>query len=678
MINITAVKITTFTEEGAFVFESTFEQSLNIIRGDNGMGKSTLVQAIFYGLGQEELLGGKNSKFVQSCLTQAIEKDDGSYVTAHGSSIEIQLCNGKDDLTIKRCAAVQGRDDRLVELTFGPLLTKPDVGYRKEPYYLHDGGGATNKSYGFHKRLEEFIGWELPMVPATGGREAPLYIQLIASAFLIEQKAGWSNYLSTIPYLGVSESKKRVIEFLLDLDVYRVELKRKQNDADLERHKNNWKSKYEDVERLVAADSISILGVKRYPHVDFDRNDAHLIIETESNILTLPDYLDHLESELIKLNTLISPKNYEVNAELEERLEQSAQEIHTLADEENELRSLLALEYAQKQETNNGISDIKSQIEKNEGARKISKFGAEIDSDTLNGVCPTCHQQIKDALLPVDIAALPMSIDDNIVYLKNQKKISEAYLSSCETNISTIRQKLESNRKRQKELRGDVANIRLQLVRDPRLPSEVHIRDKIKLEDEIIRYKGFISSFDRVVDEFGSLYDGYMKALSDKKGFSKDGLSEGDHKKLSYFSSVFRQLLTKFEFKSCDIRFIKISNENYLPIIDSSELVNVTLRNDSSGSDFTRVMWAYTLSLALASKEYSANHPLFIFMDEPAQHAVSNENVRELFKQLSISGCQVITANSFSNSDGVFEEQTNGVKFKLIRFEGKLLKPSVV
>ena len=66
MLRINAIKIEVNTSDGLFGCEYTFNKGLNIIKGDNSSGKSTLFQSILYALGFEELLGGKNEKTMQS------------------------------------------------------------------------------------------------------------------------------------------------------------------------------------------------------------------------------------------------------------------------------------------------------------------------------------------------------------------------------------------------------------------------------------------------------------------------------------------------------------------------------------------------------------------------------------------------------------------------------------
>lgn len=693
MLNITAIRITTYTAKEPFVFEASFKSKLNIIRGDNAKGKSTLVQSIFYVLGQEELLGAKNSKVMQSCLRKLIRDDEDNEITVLGSSIELQIFNGIDDVTLKRCMNVEGIDDRLIEVTFGSVLSNKDsenTVFRKEPMYVHDAGGATNSYHGFHKWLEDYLGWELPFVSSTGDREIKLYSQLIFPAFLIEQKAGWSNYLATSPYFGVRESKKRAIEFLLQLDVSKNEHAKRENEAKLDRFKKEWQGKYEEIERLVASDFISITGVNRYFHTDFNPNNCDLVFEKDGVHCSLMPYISSLERDLLNKTVDELPTNNKVNDKLSQKLKELMFEIQNITEEEDKLRSFLSIEHAQKKEMQGSLIEIDREIDKNKGALKVKLFGASLKSALATGNCPTCHQEINDALFPIDITAIPMSIEDNVKYLQGQQKIFKSYIESSLRTVIELNNSLKINRKLQEEIRENIKAIRIQLTADPRLPSIIELREQIRLEDELKRFNGYLIFFDKAINEISAIYNNYKLALEEKKSLPKNGLSQNDKNKLFKFTKIFTDLLRKFKFQSCTINTIKISEETYFPIIDSSELLNQILRNEknnktsdgdfirneASGSDFTRVMWAYTLGLYMVSEEYNANHPAFLFLDEPAQHSISNESSWELFDTLSKVSCQTIVADSFNNSDQVFEETTKDVDFHLIKFEGRLLKRS--
>lgn len=424
MLNITAIRITTYTSNEPFIFETDFKAGLNIIRGDNAKGKSTLIQSIFYALGQEELLGGRNSKVMQSCLRKLIRDDNDREITVHGSSIELQISNGINEVTLKRGISLKDVDDRLVEITFGAALSNQNerFKFKRESKYIHDGGGATNPDYGFHKWLEDFLGWDVPTISSVGEKEVKLYTQLIFPAFMIEQKLGWSNYLATMPYFSAKEPKKRAIEFLLQFDISQIEKKKRLVEAKLEECKREWQIKYDEIERLISSDFINIDELKRYPHVDFNSNNANLILKREIQY-KLADYIEHIEKILQVKKSNNVPTNAEANSKITQKLEELQLEIQNLADEEDKLRNILSVEHAQKRDMQQSLQEIDKEIEQNEGALKVKKFGADnFDSLLAKGFCPTCQQEIKDALLPLDIHAIPMEIKDNIKYLKGQKK----------------------------------------------------------------------------------------------------------------------------------------------------------------------------------------------------------------------------------------------------------------
>ena len=52
----------------------------------------------------------------------------------------------------------------------------------------------------------------------SDGNERKLYLQVVFAAMFIEQKHGWSDILSGMPIFGIRESKKRIVEFVLNLE----------------------------------------------------------------------------------------------------------------------------------------------------------------------------------------------------------------------------------------------------------------------------------------------------------------------------------------------------------------------------------------------------------------------------------------------------------------------------
>ena len=63
MLKINRLRIIVNTESGKFGFDERFEKQLNFIASHkNTRGKSSCIEAIYYCLGLEELIGGKNEK----------------------------------------------------------------------------------------------------------------------------------------------------------------------------------------------------------------------------------------------------------------------------------------------------------------------------------------------------------------------------------------------------------------------------------------------------------------------------------------------------------------------------------------------------------------------------------------------------------------------------------------
>ena len=69
----------------------TFNSGLNIIRGNNTSGKSSLFQAIVYALGFEELIGGRFEKTMQSVLKDQVEYPKNSFHSVLQSFILLEI-----------------------------------------------------------------------------------------------------------------------------------------------------------------------------------------------------------------------------------------------------------------------------------------------------------------------------------------------------------------------------------------------------------------------------------------------------------------------------------------------------------------------------------------------------------------------------------------------------------
>ena len=115
--------------------------------------------------------------------------------------------------TVERWAAGE-RHKNLVTVHFGPLLTAAGQ-YRREDMFVRQPGAARSE-VGFHRRLVDFLGWQLPLVESYDEQETPLYFEAVLPLMFIEQKRGWSDLQARFPtQFRIKDVAQRATEFLL-------------------------------------------------------------------------------------------------------------------------------------------------------------------------------------------------------------------------------------------------------------------------------------------------------------------------------------------------------------------------------------------------------------------------------------------------------------------------------
>ena len=225
MLQINRLKIRIVSSKKEYSFDETFNSGLNFIASDdNTRGKSSVLIAIYYCLGFEEIIGGRGEKVLTSAYKTQIE-DGGENWPVLESGAYLEITNGHDVITIYRSAKHETRDSKLITVYFSELSEIFNDDTMIDEYYVHSKNSAQNQK-GFHHFLEEFLELKLPLIPTADGADRKLYLQLIFSSMLIEQKNGWNSIYSGMPYLAIQNPKKRVTEFVIGLNTFENERKR--------------------------------------------------------------------------------------------------------------------------------------------------------------------------------------------------------------------------------------------------------------------------------------------------------------------------------------------------------------------------------------------------------------------------------------------------------------------
>ncbi|SEA14287.1 AAA domain-containing protein [Arachidicoccus rhizosphaerae] len=680
MLSITALSLEINSTNGLYGAFFQFEAGLNIIRANNTSGKSTIFQAIIYALGFEELIGGRNEKTMQSVLKDTVLDGKDQYRVLQ-SAVILQISNGKKEVTIKRSVINEKRKSQLVDVIEGPALTEPKNNYTQKQMYLHDSGAATDSNYGFHLFLEEFIGWKVPDVIDNSGNRIKLYLPLIAPSFIIEQKSGWSSFFATMPFYRVKNAEERIIEFLLNLDVFQNEQAKISLNIDKQTLVFKWQSLYQEFVRVGERNNAVMVGLPESPAIINNLSDIYFRINRNDNYYLIDELLVELQKEyddLSKETEITVGENIEKN---QTRLTQANDNLirysYTLEQWENE-------NFIEKDQLKHYIrqkKNIEEDLENNKAARKMLNLGAEAKLSLAENKCPTCGHEINGTLLPIEVNQSPMDVERNIEFLTAQLKMLETFVNGQRKMVQDKETRINDLKSHIQILRQQIRSLKKDLISDERLPSEELIERKINLKRLIKLYEQLIETTQDLKEKVKILSKEWEHLKSAETKLAGILFTTQDSAKIEYLEVSFIKLLTQFNYQSKEKNSIKISRDKYVPVIEvklpNEKPKYYDMRFDSSGSDHIRCMWAYYISLLKTSLTKNGNHPQLLIFDEPQQQSASTADFHQFLKELSLqTEAQSIVFASFQNSQSDFEAATKGLIFHKIqgneRFISKL------
>lgn len=639
MLKINRLKISIQATNKEYLFDETFSSGLNFIASDNNTrGKSSVLIAIYYALGFEEIIGGVNEKVLTSAYKTMIE-DNGNSWPVLESGVYLEISNGHEEVTIFRSAKSETRDAKLVTVYMSKLS---DIFYEEtnlDEFYVHMPNAANNKK-GFHHFLERFLDIELPLVPSTDGVDRKLYLQLVFSAMFIEQKNGWSGIYSGMPYLAIKDAKKRVTEFVLGLSTFENERKRSAL-ANKERYqKEQWRNLYGEMISLQSRNQCMVKNIPSTPEILSDKfiENIHIVRSVGENI-GIDEWIEELQEEHDSLKT-IKPKIVDNYDDLHKELEEAELDLSEFQDKQTELQENLRVEKRKIFELNQNLNIIKQDIVNNKDAKRLKDLGSDLQCRSFEGICPTCNQKIQDSLLPIHHQNNMMTIEQTIKHLNAQKEMLEFALEyhrnrnkDLDATLKDVRGKTGTLYRLAKSIRRDLYSIDDDL-------SETIIYKRMAIEHHISELVEFKNKIDDITKKFIELSEEWSDLLKEKANLPKLGFSEDDENKLKNFKNDFISNLRDFKYTSIsNIGGIEISKDNYMPVIDKFDM-----KFDSSASDNIRAIWSYTLALLQTSKQYRGNHPGLIIFDEPTQHSIGADDAKAFFEKIvSLQGqCQII------------------------------------
>lgn len=681
-MNIRAIKLRILTAAGEFGFKFQFGRGLTVIRGSNSSGKSTLFNCLIYGLGMEELIGGKGEKVLPYAVKDYFLQGEARIqVDVSEVLLELESPSGRA-VTLRRAIRDPVRHTKLVEVFEGAHLTTGSVLETPLPTYLFDPGSAQ-KEEGFFQFLEGFMGYELPQVPSTASGMTKLYLQTIFAALAVEQKRGWTDYIANVPFFGIRDTRIRVTEFLLGLGVFERQAQRAKLDSDSVVIDSDWRKAYDTLRQAATTNGVVVEGLSPTATSAFDAATVQLVKSNGTSQTPLAEHVSLMRAEHASLGEKVETYGKASGAEALQELDAVSAELQRLSVLHERATTNLTLQKASLEELRQLLSEASEDLERNKTALKLRKLGAQMELEVATDHCPTCHQAMDDTLLQGIVSGPQMDLDTNIEYLDSQRRMLQNQINGAleeirhsEIAVADVAARLAATHDYRNSLRGDVSNGVAE--------SRAIVRRQIQIELELSNLKALEIQAASLLTTLSEVAGRLAANQAARRVLPKEVYSPEDLSRISLFEKNFRGNASSFGYESADISDIRISLDTLTPILSELELreirtkVQTSLTADSSASDFVRLIWSYLLALYQTSsmRGFDGHHPGILLMDEPGQHSMRSTSQHALLQLLSgQAGLQSIVAASFDENESVFLEATAGLKFDLIRWEGKVIQP---
>ena len=646
---------------GPFGLDVAFEGGLVVIRLDNTHGKSTCLNSIAYALGMEKGIGATNRFPFTPVMNKTLEFEGVNYDVV-SSEVYLQVSNGTKEYTLRRDVFGYQSNTDIINVQDGSI--DDFVSEVSEKYYLNR-VNDTSSERGFYAWLCSFIGWKLPTVPRTDRGESLLYPATIFPLLFVEQKRGWTGIQSTLPYyFKIKDVRKRAIEFMLDLGVHDLLVKKQQLKFKHDKLLNYWEQWYYQLSNKAKLIRGEVVGLKQQPHKEFSVHAIEVEVSHKKRMILLDDLLLKYKADL---EAAKAQRVKEVNSDFDvNRVKETVakKEILLQVEQDNYNEELQKLQLL-----GSNLSSLKLRLDSlNENKRKYEDLKKINELDSLNGLsidegnCPACEQPVEDALLPNIVDHDVMSANESLEYLKNQLKTFSFIFDNSKSEFEKQQIVVNASRDSLFELKAVIRRLNESITDVSKTNVEEFIREEVKLEEQIKLLEEVRSFREQVKDELDVLNRNIDTTKTSIDKIPRDGLTKLDRIKLKQLKTLLIENEVEYGFSSFSPNELNISHDTYLPAIE-----NYDLGFDTSASDSIRIIWGYLISMMELSREFDTNHPGLLIFDEPRQQDADHVSFSSLLRRAAMTkknNQQIILATS-EKTDSL-KVATQGLDFTLI------------
>ncbi|USE84316.1 AAA family ATPase [Acinetobacter tibetensis] len=565
--NTFIVKNLTCSKSGRLVIDLNFNNGLNVIYGNNSVGKSTILDLIAYALGAE------NIKFKPAALACDF--------------VFLEVSIQESIITIKR----EIKNSRAPLLIFfGDIknsLASPNDTWLKLPY------NSTEEKSGFSKFFFDYLNY-----PSTVSTETSITTHQVLRLLYAEQKNNNLPIYREDPWDN-SEKRTAIRDYVLGIfsgELYELQLNRRRTDKELTATINRIQSFFQIIGKT-SEHLIEDFLISEINNLEIRKGTILEKIHNLNKNITEISTSDNQTDEQTKLKNELSALNKGMLA-IEDKINEINYE-NTDLDQFNI-------------ELNNRLIDIENAISSN-----------LIINDIDFEFCPCCHEKIIKAADPntCNLCKSPTGLLNNNLNLLQMKteinfQIQEIAKIIKDNNNNFLKlneeySKIKSNmNKKEQDLRLLTSrwhtDFEIESIRAYKELGEIeteitNVRQKLEIAQEVTKLQ---VHRDKLQSHLNKIND-HIQLLQDRSENERHRLLDKINKTLKYLLSLDTGLQTEF---------MDPENEIFVIFEDNEITVNGTSHFSQSSSILLKQLFHLAL-LLVANEESSMRLPKFLILD---------------------------------------------------------------
>jgi predicted nuclease with TOPRIM domain len=586
------------------------------------------------------------------------------------SEIFLEIENASRQRLVVQRTVKGSRDPHLITVHNGPALTSGQT-YETKDFFVGRTGAASREA-GFHHFFASFLQWNLPTVQTYDAREYPLYLQCVFPYFFVEQSRGWGSIQPPLPtQFRIRDVHKRAVEFILNLDAHRVALKRQELRREQDRLRSTWTAAVQKAGLEATEIDGAVHGLPETPTTNWPpQTTPGILVPRTEQWLPATEVVEQMKAKLEELVSQEIPRVAEIASAAEAELSTIEGRLKQREVLFSRLLESVEMEREEVLATQDRIRSVEEDIQRNKDIQTLQQMGSNAMPGVSGGSCPTCHQTLQGSLIPLAAEQAVMSIDENIHFLAEQRRMYEGVLANSQRIVALRERKLRALRSEINDLRSQARSLRQTLVADGRLPSIAAIQTRIRLEAAVREMEDALEGFRGILNELETLSALWRDVQERLEALPSDDVTDADKEKLRKWTSNLRSELVEYDFQSLSPNAIQISVDSYRP-----EHEGFDLATSISASDLIRTIWSSLLGMAELAREMPTNHPGLVVFDEPKQQSAKEVSFQMLLRRASSAADysqQVVffTSEKPDNLRGYLD----GVPHTLTEFEGHIIQ----